>query len=307
MIIKKMLMQTALSKILSADPNAYRALNEHQFIPFFQPLTTLRTGQLTGFEVLTRWQHPKEGIIPPNRFIGIAEQDGWIDKLTWQILEKAFAAASAIPEHLTLSVNISPFQLRDRCVPEKIRTIAKHAGFSLSRLIVEMTESALIDNLKCVKAMMSELKGMGCKLALDDFGTGYASLLHLQSLPFDELKVDQSFVSSISTKRESLKIVSAVVGLGQSLGLTTVAEGIETQEQAEMMLRLGCELGQGYFYGRPIPEAELAASVLARRRKLVTQTMFSQDVHCKRKGQTCRSVRFPGSGTRRTAFREGNA
>jgi PAS domain S-box-containing protein len=261
-----------LCAMLQANQDAYQALKHSQFVPFFQPIITLRTGQLAGYEVLARWQHTTEGIIPPDRFIGVAERDGWIDQLTRQVLEKAFAAASAIPHPLTLSINISPFQLWNQGWPEELRALANHAGFSPARLIVEITESALIGNRESAAALVSELKAMGCKLALDDFGTGYSSLHHLQALPFDELKVDRSFVSSMTTNRESRKIVSAVVGLGQSLGLVTVAEGIETQEQAEMMLWLGCELGQGYFYGRPIPAADLAVSILTQRQKLVTHT-----------------------------------
>jgi EAL domain-containing protein (putative c-di-GMP-specific phosphodiesterase class I) len=233
-----------LCATLQANQDAYKALKQNQFVPFFQPIITLRTGQLAGFEVLARWQHPTEGIIPPDRFIGVAERDGWIDQLTRQVLEKAFVAASIIPDHLTLSINISPFQLGNLNLPEELRALANHAGFSLSRVIIEITESALIETLESASVIVSELKAMGCKLALDDFGTGYSSLHHLQSLPFNELKVDQSFVSSMTTNRESRKIVSAVVGLGQSLGLVTVAEGIETQEQAEMILWLGCDLGQ---------------------------------------------------------------
>lgn len=266
-------LQAALCKVLSDDQAAYRALHEGQFVPFFQPLVTLRTGQLAGFEVLARWRHPTEGLIPPNKFIAMAEQDGWIGALTQQILEKAFAAASDIPDPLTLAINISPFQLRDLQLPEVIQRIAMEAGFALPRLIVEITESALIDNLQSAGMIVAKLKQMGCRLALDDFGTGYSSLHHLQSLPFDELKVDRSFVSSMTEKRESRKIVSAVIGLGQSLGLTTVAEGIETQEQAEMMLWLGCELGQGYYYGRPMPAEELTASISTRREQIITDRL----------------------------------
>jgi EAL domain-containing protein (putative c-di-GMP-specific phosphodiesterase class I) len=141
---QKKLMQAALCKILSDDRDAYRALNESQFVPFFQPLVTLRSGQLAGFEVLARWQHPVAGLIPPNQFISLAEQDGWIDDLTRQILQKALAAASVVPDPLTLAINISPFQLRDPHLPEQIHSIAKRAGFALSRLVVEITESALI-------------------------------------------------------------------------------------------------------------------------------------------------------------------
>jgi PAS domain S-box-containing protein len=258
------------SILFTDDQETDRALQESRFIPFFQPLVTLRTGQLAGFEVLARWQHQTLGVIPPSQFIMLAEQNGWIGALTQQVLEKAFAAAALIPAPLTLAINISPFQLKDVHLPELIHRIAMGSNFSLSRLVVEITESALIDNLQTAATIVSELKAMGCKLALDDFGTGYSSLHHLQSLPFDELKVDRSFVSSMTENRQNRKIVSAVIGLGQSLGLATVAEGIETQEQAEMMLLLGCGFGQGYFYGRPMPAHELATSMSGQRERLVT-------------------------------------
>jgi PAS domain S-box-containing protein len=262
-------LQTPAPKLLPEHLDASEALREGQFVPFFQPLVTLRTGQLAGFEMLARWQHPLEGMIPPDMFIAVAERDGWIEELTHQLLQKAFsAAATAIPDPLTLAVNISPVQLRDVSLPEHIRLLAAEANFPLSRVVIEITESALIDSLQSAVAVVGELKKMGCRLALDDFGTGYSSLSHLQVLPFDKLKVDRSFVSSMTESRESRKIVSAVVGLGQSLGLTTVAEGIETQEQAEMMLWLGCDLGQGYFYGRPLPVEALLACVSEKRERL---------------------------------------
>ena len=224
--------------------SAQNALRQGQFIPYFQPIVALRTGQLAGFEVLARWQHPQHGIVSPDQFISLAEKQGWIDTLTLHLLRKAFEAASSIPAPLTLSVNISPVQLRGRSLPKLIRSAVEGTGFSLERLVLEITESALIDNLDHAAVIVKEIKEMGCKLALDDFGTGYSSLLHLQALPFDELKVDRGFVTSMTERRESRKIVAGVVGLGQSLGLRTVAEGIETREQAETMLWLGCELGQ---------------------------------------------------------------
>jgi diguanylate cyclase (GGDEF)-like protein/PAS domain S-box-containing protein len=239
------------------------ALRQGQFIPYFQPIVALRTGQLAGFEILARWQHPKHGIVSPDQFISLAEKQGWIDTLTLQLLHKAFAEAGSIPEPLTLSVNISPVQLRNSGLPGLIRKAAEGTAFPLTRLVIEITESALIDNLDHATAIANELKEMGCKLSLDDFGQGYSSLLHLQALPFDELKVDRSFVASMTERRESRKIVAGVVGLGQSLGLRTVAEGIETRDQAETMLWLGCELGQGWYFGRPLP-AEDIASVVAK-------------------------------------------
>ena len=240
------------------------ALRQGQFIPYFQPIVTLSTGQLAGFEILARWRHPRHGLVSPDQFISLAEKQGWIDTLTLELLRKAFAAAAdSIPEPLTLSVNISPVQLRTSNLPALIRKAAEGTGFSLARLVLEITESAFIDNLDHAVCIAQELKDMGCRLALDDFGTGYSSLLHLHALPFDELKVDRSFVTSMTERRESRKIVAGVVGLGQSLGLRTVAEGIETREQAETMLWLGCELGQGWYFGRPLP-AEDIASVVAK-------------------------------------------
>ncbi len=238
---------------------ARRALAAGQFAPYFQPKVVLRTGKLAGFEVLTRWLHPDHGVISPNVFIPIAEKDGWIGEVTEQILCKALAAASVIPAPLTLAINISPLQLRDSALPERIRTAAEQNRFSPDRIVVEITETALADNLDQARAMARELRALGCRIALDDFGTGYSSLHHLQSLPFDELKVDQSFVSSMAERRENRKIVGAVLGLGQSLGLATVAEGVETREQAEMLFWLGCDLGQGWLFGKPVPVEGLGA------------------------------------------------
>jgi PAS domain S-box-containing protein len=239
------------------------AIADAEFHPYFQPLVDLRTSRLQGFELLARWHHPQQGWIEPETFIPRAEQDGWIDSLTWSLLRKAFSAATMLPDALTLAVNISPLQLRNLNLPKQIQQLAQASGFMLDRLTIEITESALAENVVYARTIAHDLKAMGCKLALDDFGTGYSSLSHLQSLPFDELKVDRSFVGSMAHKRDSRKIVAAVVGLGQSLGLTTVAEGVETQEQAEMLLWLGCELGQGWLYGRPVPARELEAVLSA--------------------------------------------
>jgi PAS domain S-box-containing protein len=185
-----------------------------------------------------------------------------------QILRKAFLSAPVLPSPLTLGVNISPTQLHDSSLPRQIRDAAEAGGFPLLRLVVEITESGLIGNLELAQKIAGELKTMGCRLALDDFGTGYSSLRHLQALPFDLLKVDRSFVNSMTDKRESRKIVAAVVGLGHSLGLTTVAEGVETEEQAEMLLRLECKMGQGWLYGRPLTADRIPQMVQAAPRTM---------------------------------------
>ena len=247
---------------------ARHSLEKGEFSPYFQPLIVLRTGKLKGFELLARWKHPVYGWIAPDNFIPEAEKNGWIDALTRELLRTGFAAMAALPAELTLAVNISALQLHHVNLPEWIQSLAEAAGFSLGRLTIEITETALSANVENARVIANRLKALGCKLALDDFGTGYSSLSQLRCLPFDELKVDRSFVHSMTEERESRKIVAAVVGLGQSLGLITVAEGVETQEEAEMLLWLGCELGQGWLFGKPVPAAELANVVSAPRQRV---------------------------------------
>jgi EAL domain-containing protein (putative c-di-GMP-specific phosphodiesterase class I) len=247
-----------------AEVELREALNSGAVVPFFQPLVQVRSGVLFGFEILARWRHPVRGMVAPDYFIPLAERAGLIGLLTETILVQAFAVAATLQEKIELSVNISPVQLRDPLLPELIRRMAEQGAFPLNQLTVEITESALIDNLAQARSITTELKRLGVKLALDDFGTGYSSLTYLEALPFDEIKVDHSFVTSMLRKRDSRKIVAAVVGLGQSLGLVTVAEGVEDSAEADMLQWLGCDLGQGWLYGRPVPAAEIS-NVLSTR------------------------------------------
>jgi PAS domain S-box-containing protein len=245
-----------------------QAIARDELIPNFQPIVALHTGRLTGFEVLARWEHPELGPILPSNFISVAEDNELIGMLMRQVFHKAFAAASQFPDPLLLSVNISPIQMRDPALGTEIRRLADTDGFPLHRLIVEITESALLTDLERAKSIAEELTTAGCKLALDDFGTGYSSLAHLQALPFSELKVDRSFVDGMTRTRESRKIVAAIIGLGNSLGMATVAEGVETQEQADMLLWLGCEQGQGWLYGRPVSAADAVLLIEAPPRPI---------------------------------------
>jgi PAS domain S-box-containing protein len=254
-----------------------RAIEEDELVPSFQPVVELHTGLLTGFEVLARWQHPQLGLALPENFISLAEENGLIGLLTQQIMRKAFLSAPVLPEPLVLAVNVSPSQLRNLSLPGQIREATEKAGFPLRRLTVEITESGLIDNFERAQKITPELEAMGCRLALDDFGTGYSSLRYLQALPFNELKIDRSFVIDMTNTRESRKIVAAIVGLGHSLGMTTVAEGVETEEQAEMLLWLGCQMGQGWFYGRPVTADRIPQIVATMRRKLKTSLSLHGD------------------------------
>jgi PAS domain S-box-containing protein len=243
-----------------ADTQDRRVPDLSEFHAYFQPIVALRTGKLHGFELLARWKHPERGWVSPDAFIPDAERDGWIDALTWEMMRQAFAVSARLPRPLPLAVNISPLQLRNADLPKRIQAIADESRFPLECLTIEITESALTHDLAQARALVQDLKRRGCALAIDDFGTGYSSLSQLESLPFDKLKVDRTFTSAMARKRSSRKIVAAVVGLGQSLGLTTVAEGVETIEQAEMLLWLGCDLAQGWLYGEAIAARELDAA-----------------------------------------------
>jgi PAS domain S-box-containing protein len=243
-----------------------RGIQSSEIVPYYQPLTELRTGQLIGFEVLARWKHPLRGMVPPDEFIRMAEEAGCIGQLMEKVLVQAFTTMQRLPQYLRLSINVSAIQLRDRTLRRQVSLAAEDAGFSLERLTVEITESALVGNIEHARSITEELKSLGVRIAIDDFGTGYSSLRHLHALPFDEIKVDRSFVQTMLTRRESRKIVAAIIGLGQSLGLVTVAEGVEDEAQADMLLWLGCDIGQGFLYGRPVADGRVERFVQEQRK-----------------------------------------
>jgi diguanylate cyclase (GGDEF)-like protein len=243
------------------------AIPNHEIVPYFEQQIDLTTGRITGFEVLARWEHPTQGMIAPDVFIPIAEKIGLIGDLSLSIMRQAFAAARDWDAGLTLSVNVSPLQLRDAWLPQKIIKTLVETGFPASRLEIEITESALFDNLPLAQSIVGSLKNQGIRLALDDFGTGYSSLAHLRALPFDRIKIDKSFVMSILDNPESMAIVNTIVRLGDSLNLPTTAEGIETAAIEERLRGMGCAKAQGYLYGRPMGAAQVRR-LLAEKRLL---------------------------------------
>jgi EAL domain-containing protein (putative c-di-GMP-specific phosphodiesterase class I) len=234
-----------------------RAFEEDEFYPLFQPLVDLSSGQLAGFEALARWNHARLGAISPDAFIPIVQKSGYINTLTRKLLEKTFAAAPLLPAELRLSINLFPLQLMDEMLPGQIASVAERSGFPLDRLTVEMTEGALLNHLSCAQAVARELKELHCRLSLDNFGTGHSSLIHLHALPFDEVKIDRSLIHAMSNSRATRMIVAAVVGLGRDLGLETVAEGVETAEEAGLLREMQCDLAQGWYFGRPAPADEI--------------------------------------------------
>jgi len=228
------------------------AIPRQEIVPYFDQQIDLTTGRLNGFEVLARWEHPLRGLIGPDVFIPIAEETGMISDLSLSVMRQAFLAAKDWEPTLTISVNISPWQLKDAWLAQKIIKVLTETGFPANRLEIEITESSLFDNLALVQSIVGSLKNQGIRLALDDFGTGYSSLAHLRALPFDRIKIDKSFVMSINENAESAAIVNAIARLGDSLNLPITAEGIEDGAIEERLRTLGCSKGQGYFYGRPM-------------------------------------------------------
>ena len=238
-----------------------------EFAPYFEQQIDLVTGKLTGFEMLARWESPTQGFISPEIFIPIAEETGMIGDLSINIMRQALNTAKDWDPTLTLAVNISPIQLLDPWLAQKIVKLLVESGFPANRLEIEITESALFENLSLAQSIVGSLKNQGIKIALDDFGTGYSSLAHLRALPFDRIKIDRSFVLSIRDNSESKAIVRAIHGLGDSLGMPITAEGIEDKETEDELRKIGCAKGQGWYYGYPLSIQETRA-VLAERNLL---------------------------------------
>jgi EAL domain-containing protein (putative c-di-GMP-specific phosphodiesterase class I) len=201
--------------------------------------------EVVGFEALPRWVHPQEGPIPAERFIAIAEETGLIHDLAEQLLRDACRAAIAWPDHVRLSIDIFPVQLRDDLLAARIVGILQEFGLAPERLEVEITESALVADLEAAKLTLGTLRNAGVRIALDNFGTGYSSLYHLRNFKLDKIKIDRSFIEAMQSEGESAAIVNALVGLGHGLGLTIAAEGVKDGVQERELLGTGCEQGQG--------------------------------------------------------------
>jgi diguanylate cyclase (GGDEF)-like protein len=239
------------------------ALAAKTIVPYYQPLVSLADSRIIGFEALARWESEELGVISPVVFIPIAEECGLIGELGDQLLRRACLDAVAWPADIKLAFNISPIQLRNDSLGLRIMTILGDTGFDPHRLEIEITESALVDNLENAQRVIDQLRQSGIRIALDDFGTGYATLRQLQTLHLDKIKIDRSFVDHVSQDNDSMVIVRAVLGLASGLGLTTTAEGIEDAEQLAYLRAHGCAEGQGYLFGKAIP-AQMTLALLKR-------------------------------------------
>jgi EAL domain-containing protein (putative c-di-GMP-specific phosphodiesterase class I) len=211
----------------------------------------VRSGKIVSFEALARWVHPEQGPISPEVFIPLAEDLGLLNRLSGQLFHDACRQASSWPSDITLSFNFSPNQLRDARFGEAVLTALDETSLAPYRLEVEITEGALVNDFAVARQILRSLKSAGASIVMDDFGTGYSSLRHLRELQFDKIKIDRSFVKGLASNDDCAAIVSAVAGLCRCLDIDTVAEGIETEEQLQLVRAAGCTHAQGFLFARP--------------------------------------------------------
>ncbi|MDP9396254.1 MAG: EAL domain-containing protein [Actinomycetota bacterium] len=250
----------ACPKDLALLGDLRRALGRDELVLHYQPRVSLVDGTCSGFEALVRWHHPEHGLLPPVRFVPLAEDHGLVPDLDAWVLRAAVAQAArwvAGDRRITVAVNLSARSLGDLTLPERVRDVLVGAGVDASVLEVEVTETAVMENSGTARRVLDELRALGVAVAIDDFGVGYASLTYLRDLPADVVKIDRSFVSRVVDDPASRAIVGATVGLAHALGKSVVAEGIEDEASATVLVELGVRVAQGYLYGRPVPAADL--------------------------------------------------
>ncbi|CBN57953.1 MULTISPECIES: two-component system response regulator [Kamptonema] len=265
--------QTQAANRLQLENELRKAIELEEFCLYYQPIVSLSTGHLLGFEALVRWQRAFGELVSPAKFIPLAEEIGAINSLGWWIFQEACRQLRLWQQQfpqalgLTLNVNVSPVQLKQANLVERMQKIVEATGVSSSCLKLEITESCFLEASTCEATMLKQLKSQGIKLCIDDFGTGYSSLSRLHEFPIDTLKIDRSFVNRISAGKSD-GIVETIVTLAHSFGMDVVAEGIETLEQLEKLCSLGCELGQGYLFSKPV-DSQTATQLLLNNAKLL--------------------------------------
>ncbi len=243
----------------NAIEHAFRSADfDEEIYPVFQPITNTRTGQTIAIECLARWNSRKLGNVSPAEFIPAAEQWGLVSAITKVMIKKALVVAAAWPEHVKLSINLSPNDIMSAERVGELLEIVNTSGLSPKKLVFELTETAFIKNFDVAQAQLERLRASGAEVALDDFGAGYSSLSHVHALPLDKLKVDRRFIADIETNETSRSIIRHVSLLCGDLGICCVAEGVETNGQLKVLEDLGCSIIQGYLIARPMPAEDLA-------------------------------------------------
>jgi predicted signal transduction protein with EAL and GGDEF domain len=232
--------------------------------PYYQPLIDLSSGRITGFEALARWPDPVRGMISPGEFIPVAEETGLINALGVMMLRCACMDAAQWPDDVRVAVNLSPAQFRTSNLLAIVTDTLKQSGLSPNRLELEITETLLLEKSNDVLASLHALRERGVRVSMDDFGTGYSSLSYLRSFPFDKIKIDQSFVRGLDSKRDAQAIIRAIASLGKGLGVTITAEGVETEAEMSRLRAEGCHEGQGFLFSRARPHAEIVELLKAQ-------------------------------------------
>jgi EAL domain-containing protein (putative c-di-GMP-specific phosphodiesterase class I) len=260
--------QSVVSRLRTSS-ELHRALERDELELHYQPVVDLQTQRLVGMEALVRWQHPTRGLLLPYEFISLAEDSGLIVALGAWVLHEACRQTAAWAslrqdtdqdtDRLRISVNVSALQLSEPGFPGQVADAIEASGLHADRLSLEITESALMRDADAAVLILCSLRDLGLHVVIDDFGTGYSSLSYLQRFPVETLKIDRSFVDDLEESSENAAIVRAIVGLGDSLGLAIVAEGVERPIQATRLQALGCQLAQGYLFGKPRPAGALGA------------------------------------------------
>jgi diguanylate cyclase (GGDEF)-like protein/PAS domain S-box-containing protein len=249
-------MRDTLHARLELETEMKSAVRNGQFAIAYQPLVSLATGRVSGYEALLRWNHPARGLVSPAEFIPIAEESNRIVDIGAWCIDRALHDMRAAPPDVKLAVNLSPVQLRSDAIVAVVADALQRSGCNPNRLELEITESALIEDSEQIVARLYELHRMGVRIVLDDFGTGFSSLNYLRRFPFQKIKIDKVFVREAIGREDCSAIIASVVGLAEKLGMTTTAEGIETEEQLALVGSLGCTEGQGFLFGRPQPIAD---------------------------------------------------
>jgi EAL domain-containing protein (putative c-di-GMP-specific phosphodiesterase class I) len=256
-------MHTHVVALMQLENDLRRAIERQEFELFYQPIVTLATGRIMGFEALVRWQHPEQGIISPAKFVPIAEETGLIIPLGQWVLREACRQLRQWQDEFpheppfSISVNLSSRQFSQPSLIGQIRQILSDTGVDAHCLKLEITESAIMENTESAMDMLMQLKAMGIQLSVDDFGTGYSSLGYLYRFPMDLLKIDRSFISRVDVDGEKLELVRTIITLAWNLGMDVVAEGIETTKQLAQLKALKCEYAQGYLFSKPLNKADV--------------------------------------------------
>jgi diguanylate cyclase (GGDEF)-like protein len=241
------------------------AISLQMFDVHYQPVVAADGGAIVGVEALLRWTHPSRGAIAPAVFIPLAEQSGLMSQLGEIVLRRALADGARWP-NLSVAVNLSPLQIRDRWLVDLVGAIMAETGIASSRVVLEVTEGILIDNPQEAQVRLEALRALGVSIALDDFGTGYSSLSYLQKFPFDRLKIDRTFVASLGSSGNAGAIIQSIVTLGHALGMKVLAEGVENEEQRVLLRLAGCDEMQGYLFARPGPAAQIDKALARQTR-----------------------------------------